>query len=230
MTLLLHLALLALASIVSAVLYRAWLVHRRRRFIRDFRFPTYLRHKLREARPGLTRTQVDLVFDGLRQYFQACRVAGRRFVSMPSKAVDDAWHAFILSTRAYDEFCEKAFGRFLHHTPAEAMKTPTVAGEGIKRAWHLACRLERIDPKAPAALPLLFTVDQQLGLADGYRYDLRCRPGGTSYCASHIGCGGGSGCGGWGGGGCCGDGGGAGGGGCSGGGGGCGGGGCGGGD
>lgn len=36
---------------------------------------------------------------------------------MPSHAVDEAWHGFILCTAAYAEFCEAAYGRFLHHHP-----------------------------------------------------------------------------------------------------------------
>jgi hypothetical protein len=190
---------------VAALGYRGWRRYRRKRFIDEFDFPLYLRRKLREVRPGLTREHEDLVLDGLRQYFQACRIAGRRFVSMPSQAVDDAWHAYILSTRAYRDFCDQAFGRFLHHTPAEAMKSPTIASEGIRRAWWLTCRMEKIDPKAPAALPLLFAVDERLGIADGFRYNLHCEPGGTAFCASGMGCS--SGCGS---GGCCGDGGGGG--------------------
>ena len=62
------------------------------------------------------------------------------------------------------------------------------------RAWRHACTLEKIDPRAPAALPLLFGVDAALGLPDGYRYELRCTPGSGTYCASHVGCS--SGCGG----------------------------------
>ena len=117
-------------------------------------------------------------------------------VSMPSQVVDDAWHEFILFTRAYDGFCRKALGRFLHHTPAEAMAAPTLAQEGIKRAWRLACVREGIDPKFPTRLPLIFALDAMLGISDGFTYTLECtdqRSGGCGgYCASHIGCG--SGC------------------------------------
>jgi hypothetical protein len=189
----------AILAVLAYGVARSVRRHRRRRFIDGFVFPEYLHVKLNEARPGLTPAQRTMVFDGLRQYFHACRLADGRFVSMPSKAVDDAWHAFILSTRAYREFCARAFGRFLHHTPAEAMRTPTLAGEGIRRAWRLCCVTEKIDSRAPAALPLLFTVDQALALPDGYRYDLRCTPASGTYCASHVGCSGGCG------GGCAGD-------------------------
>jgi hypothetical protein len=39
----------------------------------------------------------------------------RRLV--PSVPVDVAWHAFILHTRAYTDFCESAYGGYLHHDP-----------------------------------------------------------------------------------------------------------------
>jgi hypothetical protein len=38
----------------------------------------------------------------------------------PSPLVDVGWHAFILHTREYNEFCERVAGRFIHHVPMEA--------------------------------------------------------------------------------------------------------------
>ncbi|NSC22953.1 hypothetical protein FM076_17990 [Streptomyces albus subsp. chlorinus] len=35
----------------------------------------------------------------------------------PSPIVDEFWHAFILHTEAYAEFCDQTFGRFIHHRP-----------------------------------------------------------------------------------------------------------------
>jgi hypothetical protein len=132
----------------------------------------------------------------LRDYFQLCRMAGRRMVAMPSQVVDDAWHEFILFTRQYERFCRRGFGRFLHHTPAEAMRSPTDATEGIQRAWRLACANEGINPKKPDRLPRLFAMDATLLIAGGFIYHLDCmaaKQGATSagFCASHIGCGGG---------------------------------------
>lgn len=192
---------------VAVVLYLLWrlgghrLRQRRRRFIDDYLFHEAVDNKLRVARPTLKENERELVISALRDYFHCCNRAGRRMVAMPSQVVDDAWHAFILYTRAYECFCSKAFGRFLHHTPAEAMTGPTVAQDGIKRAWRLACAEEGIDPKKPSRLPLLFAIDQQLGIEGGFYYDLHCTPSKpNNYCASHIGCGGGcaggSGCGG----------------------------------
>ncbi len=181
-------------------------------YIENFSFHPALKQKLKNKHPALSDAQMDLVFQGLRDYFYICNKAKRRMVSMPSQVVDDAWHEFILFTRNYQLFCQKALGRFLHHTPAEAMRTPTLAQDGIKRAWRLACRKEHINPKTPVRLPLLFAIDARLSIADGKFYSLDCRAAqDNSYCAGHIACGGGcsggDGCGGDGGcaGGCGGD-------------------------
>jgi hypothetical protein len=119
---------------------------------------------------------------------------------MPSQVVDVAWHEFILFTREYRAFCQRGLGRFLHHVPAEAMRAPTDAQEGIRRAWYFACRDERLAPRQAYRLPLLFALDAELGIADGFRYSLDCLSGaaiagtgGSSYCGSHIGCSGGCG-------------------------------------
>lgn len=36
----------------------------------------------------------------------------------PSRAVDAAWHHFILFTRDYARYCEDHLGRFVHHDPS----------------------------------------------------------------------------------------------------------------
>ncbi|SNS91698.1 hypothetical protein SAMN06265795_10963 [Noviherbaspirillum humi] len=172
----------------------------RDRRITDYVFPVSVSRKVKATYPNLDAAQVRMVMKGLREYFLISAAAGGRMVSMPSKAVDVAWHEFIICTRAYQKFCQAVFGRFLHHTPSEAMRRPTMAQDGIKRAWRLSCGRENIDPRRPDRLPLLFAIDERLQIADGYRYALDCSQKGNVaygdiYCASHIGCGGG--CAGW---------------------------------
>jgi len=142
-----------------------------------------------KALPDLAPDQRQQIVEGLRDYFLICLRAGRRFVSMPSKAVDEAWHAMILNTRLYQPFCRKAFGRYLHHVPAEAMPTPTTASGGIRTAWRLACELEGINWRAPERMPRLFALDRELGIAAGFVYLLDCthsRWGTDAYCVSDI--------------------------------------------
>lgn len=171
----------------------------RLKYLETYRFHPALRKKVQARYPHLSDDNITLVFDTLREYFFMTHRAGKTMVSMPSQVVDVAWHEFILFTRAYKEFCDRGLGRFLHHTPTEAMKTPTLAQEGIKRAWRLACTNEKIDPKKPDRLPMIFAIDALLLIPDGYNYVLDCNDPaspayGDGYCASDIGCS--SGCGG----------------------------------
>lgn len=186
-----------IAAAVGALVFVAWRRRERERYIEAYVFPPAIRDRVRKRYPHLTEAQLDLVFVALRDYFQLCRKAGRRMLAMPSQAVDAAWHEFILFTRNCQHFCRRGLGRFLHHTPAEAMRSPTEAGAGIKRTWALACRRAGMDPARAVALPLLFAIDRQLAIADGFHYELDCTralaaaQGAAVYCGTHIGCGGG---------------------------------------
>jgi hypothetical protein len=181
------------AIIVLFIVYRRFrnsVVARRQHLIDTYRFPASIARKINEKYPHLSQQDTAKVMHGLREYFHLCNIAGKRMVSMPSQAVDVAWHEFILFTRNYEQFCRKALGRFLHHTPAEAMLTPTSAQSGIKTAWKISCYRENIKPKSAHKLPLLFAIDAELNIPDGFMYSLNCtKPGSHSYCASNIGCG-----------------------------------------
>lgn len=197
------LPLIALAVAAALTLATLALPQYRLRRLARFRFPDHIARKVRSAYPHLGDAECQMVLDGLRQFFAVSILARGRRVAMPSQAVDTAWHEFILSTRAYRDFCTGTLGRFLHHTPAEAMRSPTQAQDGIRRAWRLSCRREEIDPQKPGRLPLLFALDARLAIPGGFTYALDCRPtgrassdragSGGAYCAGHIGCSGGDG-------------------------------------
>lgn len=169
------LIVLAAMAVVVFILWRrqAWLA--RDQFIRNASFPQGLLERLAKRRPELSLKDRVLVARALRQYFLVYHHAGYRFVSMPSQAVDDLWHEFILYTKAYDEFCRKAFGRFFHHTPAVVLGADRESNAGLRRAWWFACKEENINPRNPTRLPLLFAIDTKLGIADGFRYTPDCR-------------------------------------------------------
>ena len=199
--------ILAVVVLAFAVFFAAMALSNSRRkaresFIDGYAFPPGIRDKVHKKYPHLTPSQLDLVFDALRDYFHLHRTSGRQMLAMPSQVVDVAWHEFIVFTRHYQTFCERTIGRFLHHTPAEAMRSPTVATEGIKRTWRAACKRDDIDPRKAPRLPLLFAIDARLEIPDGFRYQLDCSRANTFrgidgdapiiYCGSHIGCGGSS--------------------------------------
>jgi hypothetical protein len=136
-----------------------------------------------------------LVAHGLRQFFLAHLKSGRKFVAMPSQVVDDLWHEFILYTKNYDAYCGKAFGRFLHHTPAVVLTNNRKKNEGLRRCWWFVCREENINPRAPTRLPLLFALDSKLRIPNGFSYLPDCKgvrregslgDGSTSYCGGDF--------------------------------------------
>lgn len=142
----------------------------RERFVREAALPQFLKRKLRDAYPHLAQKEAELVEQGLRQFFLACLRSKRQFVAMPSRAVDVLWHEFILHTRAYQDWCQQGLGFFLHHTPAETLGRHAKHNDGLRRAWYWACQQENIDPRAPDHLPLLFALDAQLKIANGFFY------------------------------------------------------------
>jgi hypothetical protein len=162
--------------LVAGGLLAAWVASRRRMAIRERRLPVLAKRKLRQQYPQLEAKDADLVERGFRQFFMACARSDGKYVAMPSKAVDAYWHALILDTRSYAEWCERTLGRFLHHVPAERLGSDAAANDGLRRAWFFACKEEAIDPRKPSRLPLLFALDSKLGIPGGFVYSPRPRP------------------------------------------------------
>lgn len=177
------------------VIWRKAAVARRAEYIRHFALPQGLYERLRKRRPELSLKDCQLVAQALRQFWLAHLKSGRRFVSMPSQVADDLWHEFILYTRHYEQFCRKAFGRFLHHTPAVVLGNARDANAGLRRCWWYACKEENINPRNPTRLPLLFALDAKLKIADGFHYVADCgsvrnrndRSDSAIYCGSDFG-------------------------------------------
>lgn len=197
--------ILIVAGVFITVVSLPLLIRRYRRYhqqkrldrIDDYRFHPAILRKVHKRYPHLQEDQLVLVETALRDYFKMCLLAGRRAVAMPSQAVDVAWHEFILFTRSYEEFCQQNFGRFLHHTPTEAMTNAAeTVPDSIRRAWRLACALNEQHPAITHPTPLIFALDLQLAIPDGFRYLPNCKQNpdaqgqysSNSYCTSDIHC------------------------------------------
>jgi len=184
------------AIVFSMIALVAWGVRQkivRMRHVREAPLPPGIFDKLRHRRPDIDPKQFPFVERALRDFFAAYLRSGFKPVSMPSQAADELWHEFILYTRHYQAFCDKAFGRFLHHTPAVVLSKAYDRNVGLRRVWWHTCKLEGIDPRKASRLPLLFALDTQLALADGFHYALDCGGirdrtdgGGGSQCAADM--------------------------------------------
>lgn len=68
-------------------------------------------------------------------------LGGRRqlIVTQPMAALDEMWHCFVLFTSDYTKFCQRFFGRFIHHQPvtlaekARARRSMQKDPEGLAR-------------------------------------------------------------------------------------------------
>jgi hypothetical protein len=169
------LVILSILIIATLMLWSRQQTLARAEYIRTYVFPTGLIEKLAAQRPELEAKDHQLVARALRQFFIAHLTCGRKFVSMPSQVVDELWHEFILYTRQYDRFCQKAFGCFLHHTPAVVLGKHRENNAGIRRVWWLCCLEENINPKKATRLPLLFAIDAKLKIPNGFHYVLDCK-------------------------------------------------------
>ena len=187
----------SLISLIALhIALKAWRDSVRRQFIRDTDFPDQLKAKLLKKYQHITPAQAELVLHGLRQFFMANARCNGMYVAMPSRAVDTAWHEFILHTRRYGQWCDIAYGSLLHHTPASALGTSAKRNDGLRRAWYWACKEESIDPGKPIRLPLLFALDKKLDIKNGFSYIPDCKTvnralaesatssGGESFCGT----------------------------------------------
>lgn len=115
----------------------------------------------------------DLVETGLRQWLRCCAPALRdkQVIGMPSRAVDEAWHGFILCTARYKAFCDKAYGQFLHHHPeggAPERRGPVrdSPGDQLRKtviAWQLVAQ--------PGESCMLWNLDQLVGVEEPWGID-----------------------------------------------------------
>ena len=172
----------------------------RHRYIEQYRFPSELRDKVAAQYPSLSLAELGDVERALRQFFLVAAYARKTRIAMPSQAVDVMWHEFILSTRRYRDFCQRAFGRFLHHTPASDMGGASRQYAAMRATWNRCCALEDMPSVNPPRLPLLFGLDAALAIPGGFHYTLHCNRSVSATGASDApfcGCDlGGSGCGG----------------------------------
>ena len=167
-------------AIVSIIIFSifTWLYEKKNRkkrqlrFIQKYKVPKPIMDRFREKYPKINTEEASLVNKALMDYFYLCNMANGKMVSMPSRVVDDLWHEFLLFSSVYESFCKKAFGRFLHHIPDEAMPNKNSNNEGMKRAWQLICLKEHINPNFPDKMPLLFAIDSMLEIENGVKYSL----------------------------------------------------------
>jgi len=73
-----------------------------------------LAHRLQE-KLGLSKEDAAALFADTKRFLYLCGTVPGRWG--PPEKIDACWHEFLLYTKDYAAFCEKYFGRFIHHNP-----------------------------------------------------------------------------------------------------------------
>jgi hypothetical protein len=172
---------------------------KRRGFLKGYVFAKSYHIEVMKRYPHLSTEDINLAFEQLRFYFSICLLKKPMSVAMPSRIVDVCWHIFLSDTRQYKHFCEMLFGDFLHHdawveanlsvqselTTGVAQKESEDLSEAIKeqqalefRNHHAAARIYQWSAELEGegqksmwpAVPLLFRIDEELAIKDGFFY------------------------------------------------------------
>jgi len=80
----------------------------------------------------LSVSEATLLFDDVKRFLYLCSTTEGHLA--PTKHIDEGWHHFILHTKDYALFCERFFGRMVHHTPFTREQRKVSDGSGLTRA------------------------------------------------------------------------------------------------
>ncbi|MFJ6169352.1 hypothetical protein ACIQH6_29840 [Micromonospora orduensis] len=146
----------------------------------DLQFPASGREHLRNRHPHLSDDDLVLVETATRQWFRLIARQPGAKLSMPSVAVNDLWQELTLHAQDYAAFCDAAFGGLPHHQSMSATSGDTTNANRDALLLATLNHARRDEGCGPTDLPLLFRVDQELGVRDGNRYLADC--GGRGEC------------------------------------------------
>ena len=83
----------------------------------------FLLEKLLKERIAETTQEADALFSEVKKFIVLARSDETKIWEMYSLRIDEVWHQFVLFTAQYIEFCQRFFGRYVHHSPSNAPKS-----------------------------------------------------------------------------------------------------------
>ena len=85
----------------------------------------FLVEKLVKDRFVETPEEGEALFAEVKRFLVLVASDERVIWDMYSLRIDEAWHQFVLFTRQYVDFCQRFFGRYMHHSPSNAPESKT---------------------------------------------------------------------------------------------------------
>ncbi|WP_313333863.1 hypothetical protein [Comamonas sp.] len=161
------------AALLAALGWRMLRKRRQLRFLQQYRLDAAYRKAIWRDHPYLNDASLAQAEEALRQFFIMHWLAPRAQLQMPSRLADALWHAFILDTRRYQQFCQRAFGHMFHHLPAQAANAGASQHQAaqMQPSWNAAMHSRRYMVGALlGGIPLLFALDAAASIEDGWLY------------------------------------------------------------
>jgi hypothetical protein len=85
----------------------------------------------------LPRSAAAQRFEDVKRFLHVARLTAQPI--SPPKAIDDAWHEWLLHSRAYRELCLTTYGKFLDHEPLAQRE-----GDGACETFNTTIALTRL--------------------------------------------------------------------------------------
>lgn len=163
-------------------------INRSFKYIKNYKIPQTAILKFNLKRK-LNSEQLLKTVEALKQFFMIYSLQihdkNNHKYAMPSKVADELWHEFMLSSKDYSEFCERAFGQFLHHTPDSPdshhenkgfiqFSKPSFNKPLYKEVLVTHDNLNKIKKNHElymiGGIPAIFALDSYLNIDDGFYY------------------------------------------------------------
>jgi hypothetical protein len=142
--------------------------NKRYKYIENVYFPNSIDMTLKKEFPYLTDEDISLVKQGLKEYLKLYVLSRRGRIILPSLAINLAFIEFIKTTE-YVNFTKNVFKFYFTDI---LMKNDNIIDNDLKIVWTLACENEDINPDIPDKLPLIFSIDSQLNIENGFRFTI----------------------------------------------------------
>ena len=97
--------------------------------VMDYENPDIVARMKKEL--GLIEEEANLLFDDTKRFLYLTAMYPGTW--SPPKKVDKGWHEFLMFTKDYTEFCQRFFGRFIHHEP-KRLNDPSTGGSQTRNA------------------------------------------------------------------------------------------------
>ncbi len=157
--------------------FSVYLLKKKNRKRKSYRPSQIVIEKFKKKYPGISDGEVELVWQALYSFFELIRKKRKndsKFEAyMTSVIVDDLWHEMILDTRNYINFCKSFYGGYIHHRPGTVtFETDFTNKEVNLETVKTYCALREMNAELYNGLPLLLSVDEALGLKNGFKYNV----------------------------------------------------------